>query len=62
MRGCADLDQVGVPSVLRDTEVIIALFLRNVSLACCACTRKLHTFFVPLPKTWPGSNGQCYAP
>ena len=27
MRGCADLDQVGVPGVLRDTKVVVALFL-----------------------------------
>jgi hypothetical protein len=32
VRDCADLDQVGVPSVLRDTEVVVALFLRLVSM------------------------------
>lgn len=29
VRGCADLDQVGIPSVLRDTEVVVALFLKE---------------------------------
>jgi hypothetical protein len=36
----ADLDQVGIPSVLGDTQVIIALFLGGVSLGrlhACTC-------------------------
>jgi hypothetical protein len=56
--GRADLDQVRVPRILGDTEVIVALLLRCIS-PCAHSRGKIDvTFFVPLPKTWPGAHCQ----
>lgn len=56
----ADLDQVGVPGILADAQVIVALFLGPSAAGHGrrgACRRQ-RTFLVPLPKTWPGRGRQ----
>jgi hypothetical protein len=49
----ADLDQVGIPSVLGDTQVIIALLLGGVLTMVYCMHSRVFTFFAPCPKTWP---------
>lgn len=49
----ADLDQVGVPRIFRNAEVVIALLLYIVSTTWLCTELGDSTFFAPCPKTWP---------
>jgi len=53
----ADLDQICIPCVFGDAEIIIALLLLSQSISETATQtimeKEAPTFFVPRPKTWP---------
>lgn len=56
--GHTHLDQIGIPGVSRDAEIIVALFLESESNGCVRRIRIRQgcTFRVGRPKTWPKTS------
>ena len=54
-QGSSDLDEVGVPGILRYPKVVVALLLRRHVLGFVHYVpfRRSRTFFVGCPKTCP---------